>query len=511
MMFSQSLTIKILKFFCEKFKTSLFYGLFLRISNSISKIYNKSMLKKYINSKFFLNNLWSKSFIAGVLDTTINIFCKIIIVIGNFINKQLDDGVVGIIYRKIQKKIKIHHIMAFIFGIMFLIYSDKWNNMYAVCISIIFTFIIIYKNRNNLFQPSKLDFFMVLFLLSIPLGIISSTDKVDSIRIAILLVAALLFQLSVTFTLNNNKKVIEFTKIMSIAIFLTAIFAIIQRVMGLVEVNLGWVDVEVNAGMPARVFSTMENPNNYAELLVLFIPFMFALFINEKKSIFKVMWIIVIGTSIVALLMTYSRSCYVAVVLAIIVFLLIYDYKLLFPVIICGLLAIPFLPETIINRIFTIGSFTDKSNIYRLYIWDICIRLIGNYGICGLGIGPQAFRSYYRPISYKKSLAAVHSHMFFMELILEHGIIGFIGFIGYYIRIIRNGFMSVKLATKNQKVFLAAGLGTLIGISFMWLADDIWYYPRAMFAFFIVLGMVSAIIRNIQNKEIIEHNESVTS
>ena len=91
--------------------------------------------------------------------------------------------------------------------------------------------------------------------------------------------------------------------------------------------------------------------------------------------------------------------------------------------------------------------------------------------------------------------------MLYMELILEYGIIGFIGFMGYYIRLIRNGFKAIKLADKSRKAYLGAGIGALLGISFVCMAEYIWFYPRDMFAHFIVMGVLSAVITNIMKEE----------
>ena len=50
-----------------------------------------------------------------------------------------------------------------------------------------------------------------------------------------------------------------------------------------IEVNPEYVDVAVNRSMPGRVFSTFANPNNFAELLVLTMPFTAALVFSVKS------------------------------------------------------------------------------------------------------------------------------------------------------------------------------------------------------------------------------------
>lgn len=498
-MFSQSVTVRLLKKFGDKFTHSALYGLFISFAGFISGIYNKSFLKRYVESKPFFNNKWSCSFIARLADKIYLSLAGIVVSAGNGIKKIAGNSLTASLYYSIAEKIKYHHLLAIIFGGIFLIYSDWWNNLYAAAAAVVLFVFLIYKDKNKTLKPSKIDFFMVLFLISMVLGIFAARDKTDAIRIAIIAVSALLFHLCTASALDSDKKVSDFVKIISFVIFVTAVVAICQRIAG-IEVDPEFVDVANNEGMPGRVFSTMENPNNYAELLVLFMPFMYALFVNETKKPMKVLWFVVTAVTFVALAMTYSRSCYVAAVIATVVFLLIYDYKLILPMIIIACLAVPFLPETIFNRILTIGSLSDSSNSYRLYIWEVCVNLVRNYGISGLGIGPEAFGIFYRPIAYQNAIKAPHSHMLYIELILEYGIIGFIGFMGYYIRLIRNGFKSVKTADKSQKAYLGAGVGALLGISFVCMAEYIWFYPRDMFAHFIVMGILAAVIGNISKE-----------
>lgn len=497
-MFSQSVTIKILKSACHKFKESAVYGLFLSIITFISGVYSKSFLKKYIDYTPVVTVKWKDSFLARILDNIYIFFMNIFGSVYDFLKKLIKESMLSELYSKTGIKIKFHYVLAIIFGAIFLIHSSVWNNLYAVAIAVVLSAFVLFEKRSLI--PSKIDFFMVLFLISMVLGVFIAKDKADAIRIGIITLSALLFHLCTKVTLDSHKKVLAFTRIMSTAIFITAIYAIIQRIIG-VEVDPEFVDISANAGMPGRVFSTMENANNYAELLVLFIPFMLALIVDEKYKLLKVFWVIAALVTFIALAMTYSRACYVAIAIAIIIFVLVYDVRLIIPFIAIVIMAIPFLPETIFNRILTIGSLSDSSNSYRLYIWDACVTLIGNYGISGLGIGPGNFGPHYKAIANLKAKPAPHSHMLYMEIILEYGMIGFIGFMGYYIRLIRNGFKTVKLADKCQRAYLGAGIGALLGISFVCMAEYIWFYPRDMFAHFIVMGLLAAVISNISKEE----------
>ncbi len=498
-MFFQSKTFKVLKRISEKAQDGATYNLFLKLSEKIKEVYKKSITKRYIDSGNVLNKPWSASGISRIADCLFSLFSKVLWFFGDLIKKLSNGSVCGFICDKTFKKLGFSNTVAVVFSLIFLCYSTWWNNMYALFAALLLFVILIYKKKDDPIKPSQIDFFLVLFGISIILGVIASPNKGDAIRIALIAATSLLFMMITVVSLDDSKKVKNFLRIMSVAIGITAVVAIFQRLSG-IEVDKEFVDVTVNAGMPGRVYSTMENPNNYAELLVLFMPFMIALFVDEEKVWFKVLWGMVFALTFVALAMTYSRSCYVAIAIAIVVFILVYDYRLILPLAGIVIIAIPLLPETVMNRILTIGSLEDSSNSYRLYIWDTCMNLIVNYGVSGLGIGPEAFSALYKPVAHTAAIKAPHSHMLYMELVLEYGIVGFVGFFGYLIRVIRNGFGVLKLATKNQKAYIGAGIGALLGICFVSMAEYIWFYPRDMFAHFIVIGLLVAIINNIKNE-----------
>ena len=193
--------------------------------------------------------------------------------------------------------------------------------------------------------------------------------------------------------------------------------------------------------------------------------------------------------------MTYSRSGWVGFAISAIVFVCIYDKRLLIPFGVLVVAAIPFLPDTIMNRIFTIGSMNDSSNSYRLYIWDSCIRMIKDYGIKGLGLGPESFRAVYPGYSSPVAITAPHSHMLYMEIVLEMGVLGAVSFFAYIVATIKKAAGSMRIMDKELKSYAIAGVSALSGIAFVCCAEYIWFYPRVMFAFWIVPGLMLATAR----------------
>jgi O-antigen ligase len=170
----------------------------------------------------------------------------------------------------------------------------------------------------------------------------------------------------------------------------------------------------------------------------------------------------------------------------------LYDKRLLIPAAIIVIVAIPFMPEAVINRIFTIGSLEDSSNSYRLYIWDSCFRMVKDFFVTGIGLGPSSFRVVYPDYAEPFAITAPHSHMLYMELILETGLLGFVSFFAYMFTVVKSAAGAMRKCDIQTKCVIIASLSALLGIAFVCCAEYIWFYPRVLFAFWIIPGIMMA-------------------
>ena len=284
------------------------------------------------------------------------------------------------------------------------------------------------------------------------------------------------------------------------AILITSVYAIYQRIVG-VQVSASLTDLTLNKNMPGRVFSTFGNPNNYAEYLMMFLPFCFVRMAQVKKPLLKVSGFASFILPLTALLFTYSRSGWIAFAIAVLVFILMYNKKLLIPLVVLAVVALPLLPQSVLNRILTIGNMADTSSSYRFVIWEGTLEMLKKYWFTGIGLGPEAFRLIYPGYALPRAITAPHSHMLFMEILIEMGILGVLTFLAFTICLVVRSRTAAKI---SQSSFLRnmcfAAAATMAGIGFIGLVEYVWFYPRDMFAFFITAGMSMALVR-ISKKE----------
>ena len=122
--------------------------------------------------------------------------------------------------------------------------------------------------------------------------------------------------------------------------------------------------MNLNKGMPGRVWSFYENPNTFAEVLLLLIPVAVATCCAARAGLAAFGPVQHRGWA-VAMAMTYSRASWVGLAFAAVVFVLLWNRKLIPAGILVALVGLALLPDTVFNRILTIFNTSDTSTNSR--------------------------------------------------------------------------------------------------------------------------------------------------
>lgn len=262
-----------------------------------------------------------------------------------------------------------------------------------------------------------------------------------------------------------------------------------QYLSGMVDQT--WTDTDLFEGLSVRIYSTLENPNVYGEYLLLILPLCAALFLTARRLVPKLYYLGVGGILLVNLALTYSRGCYLAILLALLLFVFLVARKLLL-IGVAGLCALPFvLPASIISRFASITNLTDSSTSYRIGIWVGTTRMLHDFWLLGIGLGEQAFRTVY-PRYALNSVTAPHAHSLFLQVLSEMGIAGFLCLallLGSFVNTMTRAF---RRANKRGRILLAAVLCGVLGFVFEGLFEYIWYNYRVFFVFIMTLGLGAA-------------------
>lgn len=136
----------------------------------------------------------------------------------------------------------------------------------------------------------------------------------------------------------------------------------------------------------------------------------------------------------------------------------------------CGIVAIALCASCIVNnkyllqRVKSITSTTNQSNVERTLIWGSAFRMISDYPI--LGVGPGCFTNLYQKkyISPKaKEPDLRHCHNLFLQITTENGILGIISFLILHIYFFWYGLVNYIKDKKYTAIAIASiVLGVLL-------------------------------------------------
>ena len=198
------------------------------------------------------------------------------------------------------------------------------------------------------------------------------------------------------------------------------------------------------------------------------------------------------------MILTYSRGCWIGIALAMGIMIVFLRRKLTSLLVFAVLLAPLFIPETIMQRLLSIGNVADTSTSYRVYIWQGTMRMLEDFWYSGVGIGESAFGMVYPSYSLN-AVSAPHAHNLYLHILSETGIIGILA-VATLLIIFYKYVSSAAIKNKDNKI-TAVSLGcAMIGYLAQGMFDNVWYNYRIYFFFFVVLALGAA-LRDVSTKE----------
>lgn len=380
-----------------------------------------------------------------------------------------------------------------------------WDNRYGflgvLLVTALFLVGCMGRGRQRL-QAERLGPYMVLYAILICYGLAASLSVALSLRFFIFHVTSFLIVLLLVSSIRSYRQLHLLIILVGAGLLAAALYGCYQGYVG-VPVVAGQQDLSLNAGMPGRVYSFFDNPNNFAEVLAMLIPLMLALLINARTRVGRLLALVVLGASVISIGLTYSRSSWIGLTLAIILFFAFRNWRLVPLLLVLGLFALPFLPTSIYNRILTIGNMEDSSTRYRFYIYEAMGNLLRDYSLRGVGLGSDvmqaAFEQYpLMPDGYYP----LHAHNNYLQMWGEVGIFGLLAYLGLIFGQLKAGVKAyVRGTDKRVKCMLSAAISAMCAILVISLAEYTWFYPRNMFLFWFLFGVIAVCVKIMHSPE----------
>lgn len=372
--------------------------------------------------------------------------------------------------------------------------------MLAMILSCIMSFALKVGITDNFkFKYTPVNFSVILFFIVYMFSAITSINIMSSIKIALLVGSFILFYFVIVNSFESEKQVKTIIIIFIVAGVLVSVYGIYQYVFRANSTS-SWVDSEMFEDLNTRVYSTFENPNVLGEYLLLVIPIAVSMFLAEKGVLKKGISFIFVCIMMLCLALTFSRGCYLGILFAASVFVILLNFKFII-FFFAGLLALPFvLPKSILDRFTSIGNMKDSSTSYRVNIWKACIDMIEGCKLTALGQGKDVFNRIYPMFAYNESMAE-HSHNLYLQIIIETGICGLLTFVFIIYRFYQYLFNGIKKVVNfSNKVYLIGFVSAMSGFLIQSVFDNSWYNYRVVLIFWAFIGIAVSYRKNIVNE-----------
>ena len=341
------------------------------------------------------------------------------------------------------------------------------------------------ENRTLVYFP--VNKFVYAFAFVYVFCAFTSVTPGSSLKISAMFCMFALFFILLTNSITTYRQLKAISALLVFAGVLVSFYGFYQYLTGGQRIG-AWVDKDM-FNISFRVYSTLANPNVLGEYLLLVIPLCVGFLFSAKTWFKRIVWAGCFCVMMLCMVLTYSRGCWLGICLAAAIFMVMYDRRFLLVGI--ALLAIaPFvLPESILQRITSIGNMGDTSTSYRVYIWMGTIAMLKEFWFSGVGPGKDAYNTVYPAFSYSH-VSAPHAHNLFLQTMCDTGISGTV----LLCLVLFSATRTLCSATaaqpnKENKLFQMAGIAAIAGFLLQSMFDYTFYNYRVMLMFWGFLGI----------------------
>ncbi len=360
----------------------------------------------------------------------------------------------------------------------------------GLCLLCLFSLIVRGLTSKKLeFRTEGVGLMLILMLGIYFLASLTSFAVIKGVQIWAVYFAFMTFYFVIINTVKTKEQLKNLLTVFALSGFAVCLYGILQYIFGW-NVTQAWIDEEMFEDIKMRIYSTLENPNVLGEYILLVLPVTIALLWKKKGIFAKAVYSGMAAVMGIALILTFSRGCWIGIIASAAVFVTFVAGKL-WGLLLLALPIIPMvLPESIINRFASIGDMKDSSTSYRVYIWMGTLHMLKDFWISGIGPGTEAFTQVYPFYSYS-AIVAPHSHNLFLQIMVESGILGIAAFAILMIVFMKKLAVAYQVQGKyGENSVLLVGIGSaVLGFLVQGLFDNCFYNYRVFMIFWAVVAI----------------------
>lgn len=375
--------------------------------------------------------------------------------------------------------------------------NSKYRIMDIYLVLLVFVYLINmlvnYDRRNKLCNDLKKFFkdsiviFMLIVIVLMGVSTVYSVDRglalQETIRFGTY-IAILYYFVSEIDIKRDIKKIINF---IYCSAFVVGIVGIVQYFTK--------IGIEVNTNGVLRIESTLGHPNSLGVYFVLLIFPLIPLILGEKARIRKALCCLLLVIMVFNIGVCLSRNAWLALGSGIILLAIVYNWKILFGLIIAAVGAL--LTPTLRQRLLEMGMsiFSDG----RIKHWAVAIEMFKDKPLTGVGNGnyvtlhAKYIEKYPQYIVLGEENFPTHNS--YLKVLSEVGIIGFIPFLLMHVLIVVRGIKVCYLYDNKYKGIVKGIVVSLVIFLQVNLLDNMWFVPKVTTIYWILVGIIMLLYR----------------
>ena len=340
---------------------------------------------------------------------------------------------------------------------------------------------IIAINKNKI-KYNPIDFFLLLFILSLVISLISSLNLLVSLsKIHIILGYLLVFYLVRCIDKTHKEKIL---KIIIFSAVIICCYGIYQYLWGFRHVvesltkNQIFYPFAYEWLSRKRVFAVFFSPNAFAGFLIMTLPLVCSIkYIQKNTKFFSKFTLFLIILLTINLLMTQSISAIFSLTLSFCLILLIKKFKKtnLFIGIIFGLImiAIVFYIRNKTNKTFIMPLFSIEK---RIEYYKEALSMIKQHLFFGIGLGNF------------KGKHSLFVHNSYLQIWIELGILGIISYVGIIFMSIKN--VIKRISGEQQTNIYIPLFCALLAFTIHNLIDFTFFLPEVSWLWWVIIALI---------------------
>lgn len=391
-----------------------------------------------------------------------------------------------------------------------------------VSVGIIIHYFYNFRSNNGRKIISQINLFIFLYFLVLALSYFVSSDSDRALSQIIVMGKDIAILFCIVFAILQSKEWKQAIWIIIITTSFLCLLGLYQRITGnYSQTFFGLASVRFDDSLVGaekiRLSGPINAPNLWGQVLVAVLTLAIYRIVDEPRSIIKFFFILVTGLYLFAILNTFSRGAYLAVLIVIV---LIFFERRFNPLIVLtmigvSLVVIIFAPSNYISRFESLFALSPE-NEYGIYE-DSSFRgrsseiqagqeMFFDHPLLGIGTGnyENNYQEYAQKIGIEIRLEERQAHSLYVEILAETGILGALTFGGIIITLMAGLYQANKTAQEIE--YLSSWRLWLTSIQFSIIAYLITslFLHGAYIRYFWVL--VALAIASIQITENIKNN-----